>query len=249
MSIVVTNIFKILTINKLYCSFRVETYEINKYISLQIKENLMDILVMLLVFILIIVLFIWFTAEYLLGFYMYPALLDVYGLLSFEFQTIDEVERKVKKCDSVHIKKLLNCIPLKIINFKMGVKNKEEIFSNILRRIIQALQKLKLAETMSIRFQDDETFLHHPIIIGLTEQEIHRYRQQDLRYEKLTQLVEKLKTDEGTETLNLLLALTELEEMMKESFEIEVLCVKKLPNGRPNKKNFRKTFSYSEIPV
>jgi hypothetical protein len=207
--------------------------------------------VMALFVVILCVLIVWFGADYLLGFYFYPALLDVYSLLSFEFQTIDTVKKKIKQSDSLHIKRLLRSAPLKIVRFKEGW-NDVQCFDAIVNTIIHVLCLTKKAGVMLLPFIDDEESLRHPLMRELDEDDLRRYREENKRHQALVESVAYLRSSlakgASPEREDLFNALNKLDEVVEEVSCVQILCIKKLPfTGRPKRHKIRMVTSPSGV--
>ena len=202
----------------------------------------------ILVFVLVLcVLFVWFTAEYLVGFYLYPASLDVYGLLSFEFQTIDTTKKKIKQSKAVHMNRLLNSFPLRVTKLKRGW-NDNECFDVMVYSIIVFLSKTKKAEVMMFPFVDDEESLQHPLMRELSEDDLNRYREKEKKLGVVAGELSSIGDGLPSEFLELSKELDALKKRLQEALHVEVLCVKKLPfTGRRKKQKIRLVTSPSEI--
>ncbi len=211
--------------------------------------------VMALFVIVLCALIVWFGADYLLGFYFYPALLDVYSLLSFEFQTVDTVKKKIKRSDSSHIKRLLRSTPLKIVRFKEGW-NDAQCFDAIVNTIIHVLCLTKKAEVMLLPFIDDEESLRHPLMRELDEDDLRRYREENKRHQALMESIAYLRNSLGSSLTNdasperedLFNALNKLDEVVEGVSCTQILCIKKLPfTGRPKRHKIRMVTSPSGV--
>jgi hypothetical protein len=196
------------------------------------------------------VLIIWFTAEYLVGFYLYPASLDVYGLLSFEFQTIDTVKKKIKQSDSHYMTRLLRSIPLRITKFKKGW-NDDECFDAMVYSIILFLSQTKKAEVMEFSFADDEEALRHPLMRELSEDDLRKYREEEKKLQELANRFGSIAQNvspENQELQELRKDLDGIQRLAKETLHATILCVKKLPfTGRPKRQKARVVASPSEV--
>lgn len=189
------------------------------------------------------VLFVWFGAEFLIVFYLYPALLDVYGMLSFEFQTIDTVRKNIKRSNSCHMNRLMNCIPLRIIQIKKRL-NKDESFDTMVYSIVAVLAQLKRAELMEFPFADDEESLRHPLMRELDEDDIARYRQERDDLNELTKTLGSIaggvSPDMSPKRQELSRDLEQLQKLAEDALQVEILCVKKLPfTGRPKRQKIQ----------
>ena len=199
----------------------------------------MTTLMVVVLTVLACLLFIWFTAEYLVGFYLYPALLDVYDLLSFEFQAIDIVEKKIKQSNSMHMSRLLKSLPLRIVRFKKGW-DQDECFSVMVYSIVAFLGRKKMAELLEFPFAEDEESLRHPIMRELDEGDLERYRQDRRDIQTLAKSIDSIGDNMSSEIReshpDLVDKFNKLKEQAQEASQPIVLCVKKLPfTGRPKR--------------
>lgn len=196
-------------------------------------------------------LLVWFSAEYILALYVYRAALDVYGLLSFEFETVNEIERKIKKSDGVHIQRLLESTPLKIVRFK-NRWSKEECFDYMSYTIIHVLTSLKMAEALEFIFVDmEKDSFSHPFMKGLNEDDIAKYREEERDLQETASNFGNLSksiSPNSPEKQELLKDIENLNVQAKEALHSVILCVRKLPfTGRPEKVKPRIVTSPSEV--
>lgn len=180
-------------------------------------------------------LFVWLTAEYLFGYYLYYATLDVYGVLSFNFEPFDIVQRKVQSSECVYFQKALDSFPFKIIALKKGLDS-EEGRKAVLVSALQGMETWKMVEITHIPFVDDEEGRAHPSLRGLTEADFQMYREKQEKYDdavKQSLKVRDLAVKEGvSEKIE---DFQRLYEFVKEIFQTTIPCVRKLPTGRTKK--------------
>jgi hypothetical protein len=83
----------------------------------------------------------------MIAYSLYRAALDVYGVLSFEFESIDVVKRKVESKHCVHFYKMLHSISFIIFAIKNKCTKKDRLVF-LLEIVILALARLKMADRM-----------------------------------------------------------------------------------------------------
>jgi len=197
-----------------------------------------------LLVVILALLFVWYTAEELLGFYLLPAIYDLYSLLSFEFEPLDVIKRKMKKGDSAHIKRMMGCLPLKILSFRKGW-DKEEALHILLCTMIEYMRQNAMAEMMEFSFEDDEESLRHPIVQALTEEELAGYKKKEQNLRSISDEIEEL--SDKQEDTELVQDLSQLNVMMEEIHAV-IFCVRKLPfSKRPKVKRPRIVLSPEEV--
>jgi hypothetical protein len=194
---------------------------------------------------------VWFTAEMVLGFYIYPVALDVYALLSTEFEAIDVVKRKITNSNSIHMERLLNSIPLKITRIKRGW-SRDRAFEAMIYTVILYLCKNKMAETMDFPFAEDEESLRHPIMRSLTPKDFEKYREREKELQAIvdviTQMPDKHPKKDSEDMKSMREDFERFREEARENLEAYIFCVKKLPfTRRPKRRVARIVTSPSEV--
>lgn len=200
----------------------------------------MTTLMVVVLVVLACLLLVWFTADILVVMDIFSASLDVYSLLSFEFQAIDIVEKKIKQSDSVHMNRLLKSLSLRIVRLKNGWNN-DECFCVMVHSIVVFLEHRKMAELLEFPFADDEESLRHPIMRELDEDDLERYRQDRRDIQTLAKSIDSIGDNMSSEIReshpDLVDKLNKLKEQAQEASQPIVLCVRKLPfKGRPKRK-------------
>jgi hypothetical protein len=170
------------------------------------------------------------------------ASLDVYALLSHEFQATEVVIRNVNSSPSPHIARLRKSLSLRFMMRKAKIDD-ENKWRAVVEAMIISLARAKMAEMMEIPFAQARD-ANHPIFRELTAEEVEEYIATDdmifgtslFQFDPETNthaeatLREAVQNDFGR-----------IKGMLAEFAGNNITCVKKLPQGRS--RGFRSSLS------
>lgn len=185
------------------------------------------VLGLVLVLIVVFLVFWFFAAEFMLGIYASPISVEVYALLSFEFETIDEFYRKVRVQNSKYLQRALDSFAVKVIRLKEKL-SEQEFFEEYIDLVLRLLEIKKAAEISFVHFDDGEDMKNHPILRQLTEEDKQKYRDEEEKLQKLAASFVHIK-EEYTDKLSK--DLEGLSALAQKTLHAAVFCVRKLPGG------------------
>ncbi len=192
----------------------------------------------LVLFLIVMFLIFWFFAAYFMAaIYASPISVEVYAILSFEFETIDEVYRKVRTQNSKYLQRALNSFAVKVIRLKEEL-SEQEFFEGYVDLVLRLLEIKKEAEISFVNFDDGEDMKNHPILRQLTEEDKQKYRKEEERLQRISGFLEKTAKKYAEEDPNrhpidkeFAKDLKDLSTSGQKTLHAAVFFVRKLPGG------------------